>query len=84
MPPKGWRKHEPSAARGPNPVAAPGRVESTLPRCERCLWFLRDADVSYPNGDCVRYPHSIRKRVEQWCGEFEAGGSKTAQLSRTD
>ena len=58
-----------SAARGPNPVAAPGRGEVSAPAaCERCRYFRLP---SGPIGECRRYPAVHRKAPRDFCGEFQ-------------
>lgn len=39
--------------------------------CELCLYFIPPSAGSF--GDCVRYPHAVKKMREQWCGEWVLG-----------
>ena len=67
------KRHELEAARGANPVAAPGRAEVSAPaRCGACHWYESESDkvVSF-YGNCVRYPQAVKKTADLRCGEFK-------------
>lgn len=52
--------------------------------CEHCCYGIKTESV--PFGDdskpvrCVRYPDTLRKKKDDWCGEWKAKGERKAPM----
>lgn len=51
--------------------------------CSKCFFFQANTiTTAEPRGECWRYPARVRRRPEEWCGEWDRDSTKFAEVAQ--